>query len=140
LKRIVERGITGAMLRDTDWGKTKFGQMEKWPPSLVSMVSLLINSASPMALWYGKEHLLIYNDAYIPVAGSRHPSCFGESAAKYWRDAWPKMEPLFCSVMNGESVDTEDSSVFVDHEGYTEVYQSLTVLIYAHRNRILHGT
>ena len=116
----------GAMLREKDWGKTKFGPMGKWPSSLVSMVSLLINSASPMALWYGKEHLVIYNDAYIPVAGNKHPTCFGESAAKYWGEAWSKMEPIFTDVMNGESVNAEDSCVFVEREGYTEVYSSAT--------------
>ena len=63
----------GAMLREKDWGKTKFGSMGNWPPSLVSMVSLLINSASPMALWYGKEHLVIYNDAYIPDCREQTP-------------------------------------------------------------------
>ena len=82
-----------------------------------------------MALWYGKEHLVIYNDAYIPVAGNKHPTCFGESAAKYWGETWSKMEPVFTDVMNGESVNGEDSCVFVEREGYTEVYSNSIVLI-----------
>jgi len=110
----------GAILRAKDWGTTKWGPMEAWPPSLLSMVSLLIHSTSPMALWYGKEHLVIYNDGYIPVAGKKHPSCFGESAAEYWGEAWPRMESVFTGVMNGESVNTEDSCVFVDRENYIE--------------------
>jgi len=73
-----------------------------------------------MALWYGKEHFVIYNDSYIPVAGKEHPSCFGESAAEYWGKAWPRMEPVFTGVMNGEGVNTEDSCVLVDRENYTE--------------------
>jgi hypothetical protein len=127
----------GAMLREKDWTKTKFGSMVNWPPSLVSMVSLLINSASPMALWYGENHLVIYNDGYIPVAGNKHPTCFGESAAKYWGDEWPKMEPVFNSVMNGKSVDTQDSCVFVDREGYKAVCQLGDMLIC--RKHISHG-
>jgi len=111
----------GAMLRSKNWGETKFGPMEEWAPSLLSMVSLLIHSTSPMALWYGGEHLVIYNDGYIPVAGKRHPSCFGESAAEYWGEAWSRMESVFNDVMKGETVTMEDSCVFVDRENYTEV-------------------
>jgi hypothetical protein len=117
------------MLLGKDWRQTKFGPMAKWPPSLLSMVSLLINAASPMALWYGKEHLVIYNDAYIPVAGNKHPTCFGASAAEYWGEAWAKMEPIFTGVMNGESVDAEDSCVFVERERYTEVFLHSILLI-----------
>jgi len=29
----------GAILRAKDWGKTKWGPMETWPPCLLSMVS-----------------------------------------------------------------------------------------------------
>ena len=47
------------------------------------------------------------------------------------------MEPIFTGVMNGESVNTEDSCVFVDREGYTEVYERAIVL--TPRKRILHG-
>lgn len=111
----------GTILRAKEWEKTEWGPMEAWPPSLLSMVSLLIHSTSPMALWYGKQHLVIYNDGYIPVAGNKHPSCFGKSATEYWGEAWSRMESVFTGVMNGESVNTEDSCVFVDRETYTEV-------------------
>ena len=111
----------GAVLGDKDWSKTKFGPMNKWPPSLVSMVSLVMSSSTPMALWWGKEHLIIYNDSYIPVAGDRHPSKFGASAEEYWGEEWPNMEPTFTAAMNGESSATEDSCVFVDRQGDTEV-------------------
>lgn len=119
----------GAMLREKDWGNTKFGLMGKWSPSLVSMVSLVIMSASPMALWYGKEHLLIYNDGYIPIAGKKHPTCFGGSAIEYWEDEWSKMESAFTGVMNGESMESEDSCVFVSREGYIEVYLSSSIIL-----------
>jgi hypothetical protein len=114
----------GTVLREKDWSKTKFGPMKKWPPSLVSMVSLIMSSSTPMALWWGKEHLVIYNDTYIPVAGERHPSGFGASAAEYWGDEWERLAPVFAGVMRGESVATEDSCVIVDHKGSQEVSPS----------------
>lgn len=74
-----------------------------------------------MALWWGPEHAVIYNDGYIPIAGNKHPDCLGKSAAEYWGDKWQRLQPIFESVMKGESVATEDSCVFINRNGYTEV-------------------
>jgi hypothetical protein len=129
----------GAVLRGKDWSKTKFGPMDKWPPSLVSMVSLVMSSSTPMALWWGKEHLVIYNDTYIPVAGKRHPSCFGAAAKEYWGDEWERLAPVFARVMKGESIATEDSCIIVDNKGSQEVFP-FHIQVLMRRRRTSHGT
>ena len=49
----------------------------------------------------------------MPVAGKKHPTYFGESAVKsIGARRGQKWSPCSLHVMNGESVNTEDSCVF----------------------------
>jgi hypothetical protein len=112
----------GAIFRDFGWKDSRFGLVENWRTSLVSMVSLVMSSSSPMALWWGPEHLLIYNDGYIPIAGDKHPAVFGQPAAMYWGDSWPRLQPTFARVFAGQSVSIEDESVVLHRGDTVEVH------------------
>ena len=37
-----------------------------------------------MVLWWGPQHTLLYNDAFVPSAGDRHPSAFARPLAEGW--------------------------------------------------------
>lgn len=36
----------------------------------------------PIVLWLGEELRLIYNDAYIPVLGDKHPAALGRAGTR----------------------------------------------------------
>ena len=78
----------GARIRDFDWSTTPLGPLGDWPVSLRTCVSLLLRSPLPMALLWGPEGRLLYNDGYIAIAGDRHPSILGIPAY----EAWPEPE------------------------------------------------
>ena len=52
-------GETGDLLRNYDWANTPLGPISQWPQSLLSMVSTIMASGLPMALWWGQDLTLI---------------------------------------------------------------------------------
>ena len=70
-------GEMSALMRATDWSKTKLGPVENWPRSLKTMLGVVLGSRFPMLLWWGPELLHLYNDAYRPIPGTKHPKSMG---------------------------------------------------------------
>src|SRR5215471_18072771 len=70
-------GEMGARVREFDWSVTSLGPRERWPQSLRSAVSILLASRAQIVLFWGSELVALYNDAYAPVFGSKHPWALG---------------------------------------------------------------
>ncbi|MGY3053756.1 two-component system sensor histidine kinase VicK [Pedobacter sp. UYEF25] len=104
-------GEMGELTRSFDWSKTTLGPMQLWPQSLLTILSLLLNSKSPMFLWWGPELIQFYNDAYRPSLGNggKHPTALGQRGVECWPELWPVIEPLIDQVLSGgESIWSED--------------------------------
>jgi hypothetical protein len=74
-------GEMGALMRSLDWSKTPLGPVETWPQSLRMMVRFLLANRFPLLLWWGPEYASIYNDAYRPILGRKHPASMGQPVA-----------------------------------------------------------
>jgi PAS domain S-box-containing protein len=57
-----------------------------------------------MFIVWGPERLWLHNDAFIPIAGQRHPQALGARACDVWPDLWPQMEAFIDQVFRGEPV------------------------------------
>ena len=68
---------TSAILRSLDWAETPLGAVDGWPQSLRTSISICLNSAFPIVLWWGPELTMLYNDAYVPIIASKHPRALG---------------------------------------------------------------
>ncbi|MCW8084203.1 GAF domain-containing hybrid sensor histidine kinase/response regulator [Sabulicella glaciei] len=102
-------GEMGALIRVHDWGSSPLGQAETWPQSLRSALSICLNSSFPMAIYWGPELRLLYNDAWMPIPEERHPWALGRPAAEVWADIWEVLEPQFARVLqSGEGFSTYD--------------------------------
>lgn len=78
----------GKRIRAFDWSKTPIGPAESWPRSLNTAVRIMLDSRYPMFVWWGKERINLYNDAYIPVLGKRHPWALSQPAHQVWYELW----------------------------------------------------
>ena len=67
---LVEGGELGALIRSTDWSRTLMGPRDAWPESLRTAVGIVVASRFPMALLWGDELILVYNDAYASSRGA----------------------------------------------------------------------
>ena len=64
------------------------GPVAHWDPVVRATVDVLLDSPVPMALAYGDEYLLIYNDAYAAVLGGKHPGAMGRPSAEVFGRLW----------------------------------------------------
>ena len=92
-------GEMGDRMRSLDWSRTPLGPVAEWPQSLRSAVSILLPSKAQIVLFWGPDLVALYNDAYRPVFGAKHPAALGQPARECWREVWDVLEPLFEGVM-----------------------------------------
>lgn len=97
-------GEMGILTREKDWSKTIVGSPDNWPQSLRATLNILLNSKFPMFLWWGKELICFYNDAYRPSLGinGKHPGILGMPAKDAWTEIWDTIKPLIDQVLNDE--------------------------------------
>ena len=90
-------------LRAFDWGTTPLGPRAQWPVALQWSVDLVLAAGFPMAVRWGPELITIYNDAYAPLLGERHPRVFGRPTREVWPEIYDRLGPLCHSILRGES-------------------------------------
>ncbi len=70
-------GEMAERVRAFDWSSTPLGPIENWSPALRMATDMILATNFPMALRWGPELVLIYNDAYSPALHERHPQALG---------------------------------------------------------------
>jgi PAS domain S-box-containing protein len=114
-------GEMGALMRSLDWSKTPLGPVETWAPSLRMMVRFLLANRFPLLLWWGSEYASIYNDAYRPILGRKHPASMGQPVRECWHEIWHVLQPLIDSPFNGgPSTWMEDIGLEINRHGFVE--------------------
>src|SRR4029079_19281038 len=87
-------GELGALMRAVDCSTTPLGPVSEWPQSLRSVVSMLLPSKAQIILFWGPDFVCLYNDAYRPVFGAKHPDALGPPGRAARGEAWDtKHEP-----------------------------------------------
>lgn len=111
----------GRRFRDADWSAMPMGPPQRWPPSLRTAVSVCLHSRFPMFVWWGPQLVNLYNDAYIPVLGKRHPQAFGQPAPGVWADIWDVLAPQVEEVMvHGRATWNERTLLVTERNDYAE--------------------
>src|SRR5262245_3337910 len=121
-------GEMGRRTRAFDWSTTSVGAIDRWPQSLKTAVSIMLGCKYPLLIWWGRELIHFYNDAYLPVLGKRHPSALGRPAPQVWSEAWPLVGPQADAVMrDGKSHWNEQLLIVMTRNGYPEeVYMTFS--------------
>jgi PAS domain S-box-containing protein len=113
-------GEMGTLIREYDWSATSLGPVESWQQSLRSALGICLNSNFPIAIYWGKDLTLIYNDAWSPIPGNKHPWALGRPAREVWPEIWKDIEPQFEKAFNGEPGGSKDALLPMHRHGYTE--------------------
>ena len=99
-------------IRAHDWASTSLGPIEAWPQSLRTVIDLMLTSPGPTSVMWGPERVQLYNDAYVPIAGERHPEALGRRTAENWSDAYDSfLGPVLDRVFAGEAVRVDEHPV-----------------------------
>jgi signal transduction histidine kinase len=94
-------GEMRALLRATDWAHTPLGPPERWSKSLRTTAGVVLGSRFPMLLWWGPRLLQLYNDAYRPILGSKHPGSVAAPGADVWAEIWHIIGPQAEGILAG---------------------------------------
>jgi signal transduction histidine kinase len=116
-------GELKSLLRTKDWSQTAVGEMHTWPQSLLSTLSIILNTKFPMFLWWGPEKTQFYNDAYRPSMGNegKHPLALGQQGKDCWPEIWDVINPLMDHVLTtGEATWSANQLIPIYRNGQLE--------------------
>ncbi|CAK9786228.1 hypothetical protein CC85DRAFT_260792 [Cutaneotrichosporon oleaginosum] len=98
------------LMETIDWSKKSIGPRSKWASEINAMVSLVLITVPPVALWISDDLIGVYNQAYAEF--SDHPQAFGKSMRELWDVAWDEVEPLVNKALAGEPAEREKGLIF----------------------------
>lgn len=85
-----------------DWADTLVGYPSGWSPLLRHSVSLMLEAQFPMFIAWGAQLALLYNSAYLPLIGAKHPTALGNALEAVWAELWGSVQPLAERALAGE--------------------------------------
>ncbi|KQV36107.1 ATP-binding protein [Massilia sp. Root335] len=108
------------LLREHDWTTSPLGPPEGWPPELATAVSMAVSSAFPMFIAWGPDLRFLYNDAYVPILGDKHPAAFDAPFQQAWSEIWPDLVPIVDRALSNKSAYFEDLPLTMERKGFRE--------------------
>lgn len=116
-------GAMRPLLERLDWRATALGEPVSWPQSLRSAASICLEAKYPIAIYWGAELTLLYNEAWSLIPQDRHPWALGRSGREVWTDIWDIVGPDFDAALTGVGMWTEDTLLpMVRHGQLEETY------------------
>ncbi|KAF2716077.1 hypothetical protein K431DRAFT_316794 [Polychaeton citri CBS 116435] len=116
--------------RSVDWAVTSLGPIETWSADLRQMCNLIMASPHPAAMYWGDDLIAIYNEAYIFLAGQKHPRLMGQSYRAAWAEIWDDVKDVFDSAkLTGEATMKDDDCLFIKRtDSLEETYFSWSII------------
>lgn len=113
-------GMMSDLIAAFDWSATELGPIENWPQSLKSTVGLALRSPVPIAILWGPDGLMLYNDGYSVVAGGRHPTALGSNVRESWPEVADFNENVLNVVLGGGALSYRDQELTLHRNGIPE--------------------
>jgi signal transduction histidine kinase len=112
-----------ALIRNHDWSSSSLGHIDSWSSGMRTALDLCLGSRLCSAIYWGPERLVLYNDAYSALLGSKHPWALGRPADDVWAEAFDVIGPLMRHTLEtGEATGADDAAIFLNRSGYVEEY------------------
>lgn len=118
-------GVMGELIRDHPWAGTPLGDPAHWPQALRTVVRAMLTTQHPVFIFWGPEHICLYNDAYSRSLGAeKHPSILGAAGRQSWQEIWPIIGPQIEQVMRGEGATWHENQLvpIIRHGELQDVY------------------
>ncbi|HHK5494074.1 PAS domain-containing protein, partial [Pseudomonas aeruginosa] len=114
-------GAVGKLLLSLDAASSPLGPPDAWSASLKTTMATLLPAKAQIVLFWGAEFVALYNDAYAPSIGDKHPRALGRPAIENWRELWDDLEPLLRGVYEtGETFAAKDRPFYIERHGRGE--------------------
>ncbi|QCI13131.1 response regulator [Pseudomonas putida] len=114
-------GAIGDLLRAMDWSESPLGPPAGWSPHLQMVMATLLPAQAQFVLFWGSAYVALYNEAYAPTIGTKHPQALGRPAREHWRELWEDLEPLLRGVREtGQTYSAKDRAFYIERRGLGE--------------------
>ncbi len=103
--RIQGSGTMSSCIRAFPWHNTPLGSIASWSETLLCSVNLMLASPFACSIYWGPQHILLYNDEYRAILHGKHPHALGAPGSTVWAEAWSSTgPPLARAFFRGESI------------------------------------
>ena len=110
-----------ALMMDHDWSTSPLGPPRSWSPALRATVGMILPAKAEIVLFWGPDFAALYNEAYAPTIGDKHPRALGRPARENWSELWDDLEPLLRGVFEtGETFSAKDRPFYIERHGVGE--------------------
>lgn len=109
-----------AHIDEFDWGTTPLGPRDGWSPALQTSSQIMSGTGFAACAVWGAERTFLYNAAYIPFLGDKHPGALGQPIEKVWAEVWDDIRPLIETALGGEKIYLENLPLTILRNGAME--------------------
>jgi signal transduction histidine kinase len=118
---LLNGGNIGSLLQSMDWSGSPLGPPHTWSAHLRAVMATLLPAQAQFVLFWGEAYVALYNDAYVPTIGSKHPQALGRPGKEHWSELWDDLEPLLRSVREtGQTFCAKDRPFYIERRGLGE--------------------
>ena len=107
------------LIRTRNWNSTPIGPSTAGQRRC-TLTDVVLRSPAGMALIWGDDRILLYNDNYARVCGSKHPHVFGAPVLDAWPEARDLNKEVFDACFAGEERVFHDARFVLDRNGVPE--------------------
>ncbi|WP_394558265.1 PAS domain S-box protein [Aquipseudomonas alcaligenes] len=109
------------LLQHLDWSRSPLGPPATWSVALKTLMATVLPAQAQVVLFWGPQFVALYNDAYIPTIGAKHPKAFGRPGIENWTELWDDLEPLLRGVYEtGQTYSAKDRPFYIERHGLGE--------------------
>lgn len=111
---LLSKGKVSDVILNKDWSKHELGDPKRWPQSLKTTLSILLNSKFPMFLFWGAHAIYFFNEAFQENLNFSKNSLalLGERGEKALGQSWIAIEALIRQVKLGKGATLNEDEFF----------------------------
>ncbi|KAI1479656.1 hypothetical protein F4774DRAFT_425796 [Daldinia eschscholtzii] len=104
-----------------DWEHSGLGPKEEWRSELRHISRFLLADTSPAILFWGQSSCIIYNEAYLPLLGYRHPDSMGRNASEVFSEIWDQLSGKISEQRRTcQTVACNGTTLLIERGGHNE--------------------
>ena len=117
---LLRRDTLADLVARFDWAATSLGAMTNWSQSQRAIVAFALRSPLGIAMMFGADGVMVYNDAYAEIAGDRHPEMLGMKVTEVWPEAAEFNAQVVASGLAGKTLSYHDQEFSLYRNGSTQ--------------------
>jgi hypothetical protein len=102
-----------ALFLSRPWSTSPLGPVDTWDAQLRGIVQIMMASPFPVLVSYGPEFVLLYNEPYSKVIGTKHPSILGMKYDEAWPEIWSALQPVVRAGYQGSVLNVDCQEMFL---------------------------